>query len=83
METETGDFAVGDLVRVESGVYEGAEGAIADMPEGVSAVRIEAPDGNVYALKGTMRKVEKASPIQIPKATPKQSTKAKPKLNKR
>lgn len=44
-------FAVGDLVKVSSGVYKDAVGVVDDLRDECSTVRIHTDEGNVYAYK--------------------------------
>lgn len=53
-------FAVGDLVKVTSGVYADAVGVVEDMQPECSAVRIHAKDGNVYAYTDAVQKMRTA-----------------------
>lgn len=55
----TTTYAVGDTVRVTSGVYKDAEGAVADIQPECSVMRIETTDGSAYAFWDTVQKVNK------------------------
>lgn len=50
-------FAVGDLVKVTSGIYADAVGEVTDLQPECSAVRIQAKDGNVYAYRDAVQKM--------------------------
>lgn len=55
MRTET--FKEGDRVQVVSGAFAGAQGAVADLTEFDSVMRIETADGLAFALLDTVKKV--------------------------
>jgi transcription antitermination factor NusG len=57
---KTASFAVGDLVKVTSGIYADAVGVVSDVQPECSAVRIHAKDGNVYAYTDDIQKMPKA-----------------------
>lgn len=59
----TAQFVDGDAVRVDSGVYAGAEGVIDDIQPECSAVRIHTKSGNVYAFLDAVSKVIKPMPV--------------------
>ncbi len=61
-------FVEGDPVRIEDGVYAGAEGIIEDLQPECSAVRVHTKTGNVYAYLEAVRKIVK--PIQTRKPNP-------------
>jgi hypothetical protein len=51
------DYAVGDLVKVTSGVYADAVGAVSDIQPECSAVRIETKEGFAYAFADAVTKL--------------------------
>lgn len=51
---------VGDTVKVTSGIYKDAEGAVADIQPECSVMRIETPEGAAYAFLESIQKVNKA-----------------------
>jgi ribosomal protein L24 len=50
-------FKEGDTVLVKSGAFAGAQGAVADLSEFDSVMRIETADGMAFALLDTVQKV--------------------------
>lgn len=51
-------YAVGDLVKVTSGIYADAVGVVDDIKEECSAVRIHAKDGMMYAYADAVQKLQ-------------------------
>jgi hypothetical protein len=63
---KTAKFLRGDAVRVDSGVYAGAEGVIDDIQPECSAVRIHTKSGNAYAFLDAVSKLVKPMPVNKP-----------------
>lgn len=63
-------YAVGDPVKVTSGVYKDAEGVIADLMDECDAVRLETKEGAAYAY------IEAMKPLPMPRP-PKSSLRRK------
>lgn len=61
---KTASYAVGDLVKVTSGIYVDAVGVVDDMHPECSTVRIHAKDGNLYAYKDAVRSMAQ-EPLKI------------------
>jgi hypothetical protein len=57
-------YAVGDLVKVTSGIYADAVGVVDDMHPECSTVRIHAKDGNLYAYTDAVQSMA-AVPLKI------------------
>ena len=55
----TTTYAVGDTVRVTSGIYKDAEGAVEDIQPECSVMRIETNEGAAYAFWDSVQKVNK------------------------
>lgn len=54
-------FKEGDEVEVVSGAFAGARGAVADLREFDSVMRIETSDGMAFALLDTVQKISKTA----------------------
>lgn len=61
-------FAAGDPVRIDAGVYAGAEGVIDDLQPECSTVRVNTSNGNVYAYLEAISKIVK--PMRMPVKKP-------------
>lgn len=53
------NLAVGDQVRVTSGIYAGAEGRVDDIQPECSVMRIDTPEGVAYSTFDAVQKVIK------------------------
>lgn len=62
------NLAVGDHVRVTSGIYEGAQGTVDDLQPECSVMRIETTEGVAYSL---IDEVQKVIQKQLPSNTSK------------